>query len=403
MSLSSSARPLRIGVVKPNWGVAGGFERLLARLLVGLTDAGHRVEERSFPALLTPRPVWGQAGSQRQWPRHPEFFRYMAMVEDVRRLELDRYDLVLSTQPPTYLVDHPRVLSLFYHQTRIFYDLAETWLHLGEVDATDHRVATEEVRATDKALFGGVQHFLAGSNECAGRLAEYWAVPSEKVSLLHAPALAQPPSTPPPWSPDGPVVCVSRHEWPKRTELAVAAAHVSGRRTELIGGGGRLDYVKSLDARLTADPEFIHTDEAANFWLGSALKTIGSETQRTSPVAFLGNVDDQTRDNRYAECSVVLAPAFREDYGLTALEAMLWDRPVVVCRDGGGLVDLVEDTGGGMVVDPTPQAVADAIERLTTDVQFTQELLARARDGVAAYTWSRAYQQLSTAVEAALA
>ena len=53
-------------------------------------------------------------------------------------------------------------------------------------------------------------------------------------------------------------------------------------------------------------------------------------------------------------------------------------------------------------MDPTPQAIAAAVEQLTTDEAFTRELLAKAREGVVRYTWDRAYRQLDDAVEAAL-
>jgi glycosyltransferase involved in cell wall biosynthesis len=63
----------------------------------------------------------------------------------------------------------------------------------------------------------------------------------------------------------------------------------------------------------------------------------------------------------------VVAPAYREDYGLTVLEAFARGRPVIVCEDGGGLVELVEGTGAGLVVEPTAEAIGRAVADLRAD------------------------------------
>lgn len=389
---------MRIAVVKPEWNAQGGFERLLDRLLDHLRAVGHDVTIQPVPAILTPRPVWGVPDAEEQWHNHPEFFRYFVLAEDTRRLDLRRFDLVMSTQPPTYLADHPNVMALFYHQARVFYDLSAPFSTLGDVDPAHHRAATEIVRAFDQPLVGNVRHWLAGSNECRQRLDHFWGV-SDNVSLIHAPALTDVPDDPPPWSPSGPVVCVGRHEWPKRTELLVSAARrMPDRSVEFVGDGGRLGYVRALDARLTQGRTSPDDDLA---WMKSAVGVVGPRQQPSSNVRFLGNVSDRERNERYAAASVVVAPAYREDYGLTALEAMLWRRPLVVCADGGGLVDLVNETGAGLIVDPTPAAIADGIQRIIHEPGLAASLIERCEAVPAAFTWERCHAELDAAVEAA--
>ncbi len=391
---------LRIAVLKPDWGAQGGFERLLDRLLAHLVQSGHHVRTEGFPGLITPRASWGVPDAATHWSKHPEFFRYFALLEDTRRLDLDAYDLVLSTQPPTYLADHPRVLALFYHQARIFYDLRDPFVELGEVDSDFHLAASAEVRATDKCIVPGVSHWLAGSQECANRLDDYWGI-NQNVSLLHAPPLTMPPSDPPPWNRDGPVVCVGRHEWPKRSEFIVAAAQLlPDRRVELIGGGGRLDAVRELDARLTATPELVEDVEA--LWMRPARHTKAPSDNAPSTAFVLGAVSDEQRDQSYANAAVVVAPAYREDYGLTALEAMQWERPLIVCSDGGGLVDIVNDTGAGLVVDPTPQAIAEGVHRILHEPDLAAGLIERAREVPATYSWERCFAELDDAVSSAM-
>lgn len=391
---------LKIGVLKPDWGVAGGFERLLDRLLAHLVASGHEVTEERFPGLITPRSSWGTPATVEHWAEHPEFFRYFALLEDVRRLDLDDYDLILSTQPPTYLADHPRVLALFYHHARIFYDLRDPFAQLGEVDEAIHLEASSVVRATDATMLGGVRHWLAGSQECAGRLDEYWGI-TDNVSLLHAPPLTKAPDNPPPWNPAGPVVCVGRHEWPKRSEFVVAAAQIlTEHRVELIGGGGRLGAVRALDAELTASPSRINNVD--ELWMRPSRHTKAPADGAPSTAAILGMVSDDDRNQAYANASVVVAPAYREDYGLTALEAMQWQRPLIVCSDGGGLVDIVNDTGAGLVVEPTPQAIAAGVRRIVNDPEFAATLIEACKAVPSAYSWSRCHAELDAAVAAAM-
>ncbi len=65
-------------------------------------------------------------------------------------------------------------------------------------------------------------------------------------------------------------------------------------------------------------------------------------------------------------------------------------KPVVVCRDGGGLTELVHHERTGLVVDPTPRAIAEAVERLCADQELAAELSANARDRAAELSWSSA-------------
>ncbi|MEX2292749.1 MAG: glycosyltransferase family 4 protein [Acidimicrobiales bacterium] len=396
---------LRIAVVKPDFGVAGGFERLLDRLLDHLRSQGHRPHIVAVDARRRPTEVWGLPIDDHKWVRHPELFHYLGLTEAIRRLDLSRYDIALSTQPPSFLAPHPRTVALFYHQARVFYDLAEPWVAAGFGEAELHHEAVEAVRAVDQAHLGGVVHWLAGSEECQRRLAEYWSIvdsPTTRVSVLHAgPDLRAWPS-PKGYQAAGPVVCVSRHEWPKRTELVVAAAHLlPDVPVEILGGGGRLPVLTSLDAQLaqgSLDPEAI--DDAA-LWanrghVDPAFEPVTGAGRAGLTIA--GAVSNRRRDRAYDAASAVVAPAYREDYGLTAVEAMAWGRPVIVCRDGGGLVELVEGTGTGLVVEPTAGAIAAAIRSLRADPQQAAQMAARAREVASEFTWERTFAELDDAV-----
>jgi len=397
---------LRIGVVKPDFGVEGGFERLLDRLLGHLRSQGHRPEIVGVDARHRPTEVWGLPIDDHKWVRHPELFHYLGLTEAVRRLDLSRYDIALTTQPPSFLAPHSRTVALFYHQARVFYDLAEPWLTAGFGDPVLHHEAVDAVRAVDQAHLGGVVHWLAGSEECRRRLAEHWGIvdaPSTRVSVLHAgPDLRTWPS-PSRYQASGPVVCVSRHEWPKRTELVVAAAHLlPDVPVEIVGGGGRLPVLTSLDAQLASGALDPRTASDTELWANRG-HVDPSFTPVPGPgragLTIAGTVSNRRRDRAYDAASVVVAPAYREDYGLTAIEAMAWGRPVIVCRDGGGLVELVEDAGTGIVVEPTASAIASAITELRAAPERAAQMGLRAREVASTFTWERTFAELDAAVQ----
>jgi glycosyltransferase involved in cell wall biosynthesis len=114
-------------------------------------------------------------------------------------------------------------------------------------------------------------------------------------------------------------------------------------------------------------------------------------------------VSDRQLEDLYRRALCVITPALLEDYGLTAIEAMAHGKPVIACRDGGGLLDTVRDGENGLVVEPTGRAIAEAVERLRAEPGLRKELAAGALDTAARYTWSRAAAQLQVALDTAVA
>ena len=56
-----------------------------------------------------------------------------------------------------------------------------------------------------------------------------------------------------------------------------------------------------------------------------------------------------------------------EDFGLTAVEAMSFGKPVVALRQGGALETIQEGITGEFFDDPIPEGLADAITRLNAN------------------------------------
>jgi len=391
---------MRIGVVKTDHGITGGFELVLDRIIEGLEVDGHTVRRIDVDVQNLSSPVFGVDVSPAHWNEVPEFFRYLSIVERCSRVDTTGLDLLISTQPGSYAARHHRHLAIMYHHQRVFYDLAEVFVEAGFVDGDLHAECVAGVRRIDAELFAEVDGFLASSEEFERRLLRFNGYPSLGVFHAGIGFRADQPEPVPPEPSGDTVLCVSRHEFPKRTELFAQAAAIHGRPSVIIGAGGRMAWVSELARRwhdADLDPAI---EEPGDTWL----RQVPAEFQmkvdpvRSGNLRLAGHVPTDELRTAYSTARCVVTPALGEDYGLTAIEAMAHGRPVIVCSDGGGLVDFIEDGVNGLVVEPTAGAIADAVERLASDDDLAAELgrgaLRRSRD----YTWDRGWSEIRAAI-----
>jgi glycosyltransferase involved in cell wall biosynthesis len=84
-------------------------------------------------------------------------------------------------------------------------------------------------------------------------------------------------------------------------------------------------------------------------------------------VEFCPNLDRDAKQEFYRSLSVFCVPAlYGEAFGLYIIEALAAGVPVVQPRHGA-FPELIEATGGGVVCEPNPEALASALERLLLD------------------------------------
>ena len=109
---------------------------------------------------------------------------------------------------------------------------------------------------------------------------------------------------------------------------------------------------------------------------------------------FLGQVPDEELIRLYEGAGAVFVGPINEDYGLVTLEALEAERPVVATADSGGPLEFVEHEASGLVVEPEPEAVGDAFERLLTDEAFSRELGVAGRERVQSIGWDNVLVKL---------
>jgi glycosyltransferase involved in cell wall biosynthesis len=181
-------------------------------------------------------------------------------------------------------------------------------------------------------------------------------VPPDRVQPMPVTNVPRPLSTG-----GGGVVIIGRLSKQKRVDLAIAGyadARAQGLAAPLtiVGDGPPREALRQMVDRLG---------------LSAAVRFVG-EVSPTRIPDFLASAD----------CCLMTAEA--EGLGLAAAEALMQGVPVVACRDGGGVLDVVGATGAGRIVAPEAAAVSAGLRDLLADPT------ARSAAKLAGARWRRA-------------
>jgi glycosyltransferase involved in cell wall biosynthesis len=329
--------------------VRGGAEFLVRDLVRELRARGHRAELVSVPFKWYPK---GEILP------HAAAWRLLDLSESNGQ----RVDLVIATKFPTYFVRHSNKVAWLVHQYRAAYELCDTPysdFHHTELDVglrdTLIRLDTEMLTEC-RALF-------SIARTTAARLEKYNGLSA--ATLYHPSRLA-------PRLRSGPygdyVLSVGRIESVKRVDLVVRAMRqVEPSLTLIVAGDGTQRQNVERDAHDAGVAERI---------------------------TFLGSVDDEELIRLYAGALAVIYPPYDEDYGYVTLEAFLARKPVVTCIDSGGPNEFVVDDVNGYVCEPTPAALAEAVNRLASDRRRASALGDAGYDVASQITWDGVIEAL---------
>jgi glycosyltransferase involved in cell wall biosynthesis len=394
---------MKLAIAKPDYRIAGGCEGVLDRFVEGLRADGHDVsfvyvDATGDPAARLPVPV-----PEAVWRQFPEFFNHAGLALAFEDLDLSAYDAVFSTQPPSYAVRHPRHINLFFHHLKVCYDLREAIAATGQYPLDLLDTATDIVREIDREYLRPELRVLSNSERTRERLRVFNGL-NDNVDVLYAGL-----------DDDfmgygGPVkfgdpICVGRHEFPKRPELFVhAMKHLPAMRGRVVGSGGRSEALRRIDLKLSlmhargdAEPDeralWQRWCFEADQWDVAALERDLAAHRVQSNVVFTGRVDRAQLIREFAGALCVVCPPFEEDFGLTCIEAFAFGKPVVACRDGGGYAELIGEGEDGFLVEPTGEAIAEAIGRFA-DRSLAERMGRRGREKARQFTWERAHAML---------
>jgi glycogen(starch) synthase len=105
-------------------------------------------------------------------------------------------------------------------------------------------------------------------------------------------------------------------------------------------------------------------------------------------VSLVGFVSDEKLRDGLHRAGCVVIPSLYEPFGIVALETLAGGAPLIAARTGG-LAELVDGTGAGMLFEPgNASELADCIELVLTDTALADEMRQRGAELLAGrYSW----------------
>jgi glycosyltransferase involved in cell wall biosynthesis len=305
--------------------VRGGAELLADGLRAALTDAGHEAELMRLPFKWYPP------------ERIPEQIAATRLF-DVTESAGTRIDRVIGLRFPAYLVPHPNKLMWLLHQYRTAYDLWGTEL-CELMHFPNGQDVRDAIRSADRACLPEAKALYTISQNVAGRLQRFCGLSAEP--LYHPPPQDLLFRTAPA---EDFLYAPSRFNRTKRQLMLVEALALCREPVRIHFAGLADDAAYEREVR----------ERIAALDLGDR-------------IVWLESVTEQANRDLYSRCLGVLFVPIDEDYGYVTLEAMLARKPVITCTDSGGPLEFVRRGETGLIVEPTPAALARAMDRLWSD------------------------------------
>jgi glycosyltransferase involved in cell wall biosynthesis len=158
--------------------------------------------------------------------------------------------------------------------------------------------------------------------------------------------------------------------------------------------GPHLVIVKELLCDLQPEPE---VQALKDFYSIDYLQHIKSKipAHLTSQVIFTGSLRQPELLPYYQQADIVINPSLSEAFGMSLVEAMATETPVIATKIGG-MPEIVDDHVTGLLVEPgNPQALADATVELISHPKQAREMGKAGRKKVRQrYTWAKIVESL---------
>lgn len=318
-----------------------------------LQEHGHRVEKILLPGNDEPSALLRQMCA----------YRWIEISESA--------DLVITFRPPAHFIRHPNKKVWFIHHIRRFYDLWDSQ-YRGFPDNEEHRSIRHLLMESDTTALSEAKRVYTNSNVVKERLRTFNNVDSEVLyppvydpSQFHFDCLGDE------------IVMICRKEHHKRQHLLIEAmAYVKTPvRLRLCGESSDKKYLSFLHrvARRHSVGDKVVLEDA---W-----------------------IPEERKAQLLASClAAAYLPLDEDSYGYPTLEAAHSEKVVITTTDSGGVLEFIKDGESGLVVEPDPRALAEALDRLYTNREETRRMGLHAKERIASLniSWDHVIDRLTS-------
>lgn len=328
----------------------GGGRNIVDWLETKLQEAGQQVEKVYLPQVDSPEQLFQQKMAYR-W------------------LDLGSADRMICIRPPAHFIPHPKKIVWFIHHIRLFYDLWDSpYRHLP--DNLKYRGIRDTLHALDTAALREAKKIFSNSKLVSQRLKTFNQLDSE---VLYPPILEPEQFYCKHYNKE--IVCISRVEHHKRQHLLVEAMEYvqTPVHLRLCGVSSNVDYAQKLTNTITR----LGLNQRVKFenrW-----------------------ISEKEKREILSDClALAYLPLDEDSYGYPCLEASHASKPILTTSDSGGVMELVEDGVNGYVTESSPRAIAEAMDKLYSNIKSTKVMgkNAKSRLDDLNINWSYVLQRL---------
>jgi glycosyltransferase involved in cell wall biosynthesis len=290
-------------------------------------------------------------------------------------LDLECFDLVISTKYPSWMISHPNHILYMVHHLRGLFD---TYHFFNKPERTPDFLITDEVikivailRKKDSSHSDVDLFFLHMNNLKKEELkypGELFEFPGpfifEIVHFLDNYALS--PNKIKKYFTMSENVKQRRDYFPTGVPVSVIyppPINDSFYCTDYkhLFTASRLDGPKRIDLLIEAMKFVPHIISLKIAGTGPEEKKLRAKAGADNRIEFLGFVNEEQKKELYANALAVVFVPFDEDYGFITIEAMKSQKAVITCTDSGGPLEFVKNCQTGFVTSPDPRLIAERI------------------------------------------
>lgn len=136
----------------------------------------------------------------------------------------------------------------------------------------------------------------------------------------------------------------------------------------------------------------------SDLWLDQSIKETIHNLKLRKRIKLLGFVSDFLLEALYTQAKIFISPSFNEGFGLTFLEAVHFELPIV-CSDKGSVKEILGE-GAALYVNPdSPADIALGIEKILSDTALGKRLISKALQHTGQFSWDKSARQLLTIIQ----